>query len=394
MYKWMKTACALLALLVLTNSGRLPVRATEDTTPTGTAQITYTEPTVPTVVPAETTLPRETQATLPAKATLEETVPEETVPQETAPAVVVEEEKTFDEVPLYFQDDYPDVMYGSGTVKDSGCSITALAMVASYLTDHEYLPDELARYFGGTAENNIARLENGANAMKLPFVKPVNWHKTREYLQEGYVAIILMEGRSAFTDSQHFIVVTGITEDGRYLVNDPYSSNYERWDLQTGFQIGFEEYYMWQGYSGAWVFSKDLMPEEPFLYEEELPDPANARYPDIQLTAEEIKMLAELVWVEARGESKEGQQAVAEVVLNRLNSGKFGEKLSNVIYGEGQFRSAPFLDEAEPFQGQYQAIERALYGPYILPENVLYFATFPTNNRIWGTIGAHIFCYE
>lgn len=403
---WMKIACGALALLVMANIPMLPVWAAEDTEPTTpvqtTSATTYTEPTVPTTAAttaptettAETTVPTEPEATVPEETVPAETAPEETVPEETVAAVVVEEEKTFDTVPLYFQDDYPDTMYGSGTVKSDGCSVTALAMVASYLTDHEYLPDELAYYFGGTAENNIARLENGCEAMKLPYVKPLNWHKTQEYLQEGYVAIILMEGRSAFTDSQHFIVVTGINEDGLYMVNDPYSPNYERWDLQNGFQIGFDEYYMWQGYSGAWVFSKDLMPEEPFLYEEELPDPANARYPDIQLTADEMKMLAELVWVEARGESREGQQAVAEVVLNRLNSGKFGETLSNVVYGEGQFRSAPFLDEAEPFQGQYQAIERALYGPYLLPENVLYFATFPTNNRIWGTIGAHIFCYE
>lgn len=411
MQTWKKVTCSLLAALAVASIALLPVYAAEDTQSTEpvqtTSATTYTEPTVPTTAaatapteaPVETTAPTvpETTApaeTAPAETLPEETVPEETVPEETVAAVVVEEEKTFDTVPLYFQDNYPDVMYGSGTVKSDGCSVTALAMVASYLTDHEYLPDELAYYFGGTAENNIARLENGCEAMKLPYVKPLNWHKTQEYLQQGYVAIILMESRSAFTDSQHFIVVTGITEDGRYMVNDPFSPNYERWDLQNGFQIGFDEYYMWQGYSGAWVFSKEMMPEEPFLYEEKLPDPANARYPDIRLTADELKMLAELVWVEARGESKEGQQAVAEVVLNRLNSGKFGETLSNVIYGEGQFRSAPFLDEAEPYQCQYQAIERALYGPYILPENVLYFATFPTNNRIWGTIGAHIFCYE
>lgn len=397
MQTWKKVACGLLAALAVASVALLPVYAAEDTEPTEpvqkTSASTYTEmtesTTAPTEAPVETVVPTEPQETVP-----EETTPEETVPEETVAAVVVEEEKTFDTVPLYFQDDYPDTMYGPGTVKSDGCSVTALAMVASYLTDHEYLPDELAYYFGGTAENNIARLENGCEAMKLPYVKPVNWHKTQEYLQQGYVAIILMESRSAFTDSQHFIVVTGITEDGRYMVNDPFSPNYERWDLQSGFQIGFDEYYMWQGYSGAWVFSKELMPEEPFLYEEELPDPANARYPDIQLTAAEMKTLAELIWVEARGESKEGQQAVAEVVLNRLNSGKFGETLSNVIYGEGQFRSVPFLDDAEPYQCQYQAIERALYGPYVLPENVLYFATFPTNNRIWGTIGAHIFCYE
>lgn len=399
--------CMLLICLIVLQAVILPACAVEvtettavtqatATTETGTAETTpaatyiETEPTVAEAAAAQA-------QTEPAAATEPAVVPAETAPAETAPAeaaVVVEEEPTFDEVPLYFQTDYPNAMYGNGTVKTSGCSITSLAMVASYMTGHEYLPDELARYFGGTAENNIDRMENGANAMKLPFVKPSNWHKTKEYLEAGYVAILLMNKKSVFTDSQHFIVVTGITEDGRYLVNDPYAPNYERWDLQTGFQIGFEEYQMWQGYSGAWVFNKDFMPEEPFLYTEELPDPANARYPEIQLTAEELDLLAEVVWVEARGESAQGQQAVAEVVLNRLHSGNFGETLSNVIYGEGQFRSAAFLEDAEPYQAQYQAIEKALYGPFVLPENVMYFATFPTNDHVWGTIGGHIFCYE
>ena len=39
-------------------------------------------------------------------------------------------------------------------------------MVATYLTGHEYLPDELARHFGGIAENNIARLKR-SEAMQL-----------------------------------------------------------------------------------------------------------------------------------------------------------------------------------------------------------------------------------
>ena len=51
-------------------------------------------------------------------------------------------------VPLYFQNDYPDEVYGEGTVASNGCSAASLAMVATYLTGREYLPDEIARYFG------------------------------------------------------------------------------------------------------------------------------------------------------------------------------------------------------------------------------------------------------
>ena len=359
----------------------------------------------------------------PERTVISETIPAETVPAAQIPETTVSTEPVAEErvaptqaaetevtlipsledlsgsdsgyrsVPLYFQTDYPDNLYGSGSIADNGCSVTCLAMVASYLTDHEYLPDELARYFGGVAENNIERLENGAEAMQLPWEKMENFHKTMEALREGKIVIALMDSLSVFTDSQHFIVLTGFNEDGRILVHDPFAPNYEKWDLKRAFREGFTEGDICYGFSGAWAFDKSAMPEEPFLYyEEDLR--GEPRYPDIQLTFEERQLLARVVWVEAQGECAEGQQAVAEVVLNRMASPNFGDTLKGVIYAEGQFRSVPYLEKAEPHQAQYDAIERAIYGPYVLPEDVVHFARFSTNDNVWGKIGGHVFCYE
>lgn len=305
-----------------------------------------------------------------------------------------QKQRDYVSVPLYFQNDYPDIMYGAGTVETSGCSITSISMIATYLTGYEYLPDELAYYFGGRANNNISRLECAAEALGIPYEKPENWHRTLEKLKEGKLAIVLVGAASPFTDSQHFIVLTGITGDDKILVNDPYAPNYEKWDLEKGFENGFDQSSIVAGYQGAWVFDKASMPAEIERYFEAEPEPEESRYPDIQLTFAERQLLARVIWVEARGESEQGQQAVAEVVLNRLASGNFPNRLRDVIYGENQFRSVKFLDEAQPGQAQYQAIERALYGPYVLPEDVVFFATYRTNDKVWGTIGGHIFCYE
>ena len=98
--------------------------------------------------------------------------------------------------------------------------------------------------------------------------------------------------------------------------------------------------------------------------------------------------------MEARGESEEGQQAVAEVIINRMHADNFPETLKGVVFAEGQFKSAAFVDEAEPTQAQYEAVEKALYGPYVLPEDVVFFATYPTNDNVWGEIGGHIFCHQ
>ncbi len=51
---------------------------------------------------------------------------------------------------------------------------------------------------------------------------------------------------------------------------------------------------------------------------------------------DDIKLLAAIVYAESGGESYEGQLAVANVVLNRLNNG-WGGSLSDVIYAENQF---------------------------------------------------------
>lgn len=51
----------------------------------------------------------------------------------------------------------------------------------------------------------------------------------------------------------------------------------------------------------------------------------------------EIDFLVQNVYHEARGESLKGQLAVAQVTLARLLSGKFGKKLSDVVFAQNQF---------------------------------------------------------
>ncbi|MBQ8851245.1 MAG: cell wall hydrolase [Oscillibacter sp.] len=117
------------------------------------------------------------------------------------------------------------------------------------------------------------------------------------------------------------------------------------------------------------------------------------------ITEEEKELLARLIWAEARGECAEGQQAVAEVVLNRVAADNFPDTVREVIYeGQGtscpQFSTAGMLGQAEPTAAQYEAVERALQGGNILPVDVVYFSREGENDQEWGTIGNHVFCYQ
>ena len=390
--RYVRQLCGLTIALALILSAVAPARADDESVAMGSAPCEE-----PLSIDAES--PELLTGEEPEETTPEETVCEETVPVETEPEETKSSTERFDwtevyshEFPLFSQLDYPNQRFGSGTVATSGCGITSLAMVASYLTGHTYYPDELAKYFGGYGENNVQRFEYGAQQLKLPIHKADTVRDVFAAIKNGDVAVLLMDHMSIFTETQHFIVLTGINEEtGKIMVYDSYPPNYGKWDLKRGFVEGFEEKDLMLGYSGGWIFSVRGMPEIPFIYTEEKPD-ANPRY-NVELTWEQQQLIAKLIWLEARGESKEGQQAVAEVVLNRFVSGRFGDSLEELIYGEGQFRSSPFLGEAEAWQAQYEALDAALEGPNILPMDVMYFATYPENEQVWGQIDRHIFCY-
>lgn len=54
--------------------------------------------------------------------------------------------------------------------------------------------------------------------------------------------------------------------------------------------------------------------------------------PSVLISPEEKELLSRLVEAEAKGESFEGKVAVAEVVLNRVDSPEFPNTITNVIY--------------------------------------------------------------
>ena len=61
---------------------------------------------------------------------------------------------------------------------------------------------------------------------------------------------------------------------------------------------------------------------------------------DISFTDDEVELLAALVYCEAGNQSYEGKLAVANVVLNRLNSSQFPNTIKDVIYQKNQFSPA------------------------------------------------------
>lgn len=141
-----------------------------------------------------------------------------------------------------------------------------------------------------------------------------------------------------------------------------------------------------------------FLPAEEFLQIEEQPagepEELESRYAPV--TEEERELIARIVYLEARGEPAEGQQAVAEVILNRVAAENFPDTVADVVYQENpqQFTTAPLIDEAAPGEAQYAAVDAATSGEAVLPMDVVYFSREPENGNVWGTIGGHVFCYQ
>ena len=338
-------------------------------------------------VPAET-LPAETE-TQPG-----ETIPEET---ETVPAAEISEAGGHNPIPRYYQTDYPYIKFGNGTLATSGCSVTCLAMMATYLTDAEYTPPQMAYHFGSYGKTNIERLDYGIAQMQLPYTRTENVREVLLALQNGKVAIVMMDDESFFTTEQHFIVLAGMTEDGKYLVNDPMETNYKDGDLhiKDGYDNGFASFYLTQGFSGGWIFDKEAMPEDYVLYDASLPEQQKNRYQGYSLTGDDIYTLACFVWAEAREEPAEVKQAVAEVVLNRLISGKYPNTVRTVIQKTEFYRAVDAMAQVEePGLEQYIAVDTAMYGPYILPEDICFYSQWEKGKDEWGTLGSYTFYKE
>ena len=344
--------------------------------------------------PAETVYyaPPETEETTEAEVQPE---PTETVPVTTVPETVPEETERihYDAVPNFYETDYPDIRYGTGSFAENGSGVTSVAMVASFLTGYEYRPDQLAQWFASFTGNQIQTLEYMSDELRLPWERAENFHVARQALRDGKIAIALMGANSVFTSGQHFIVLTGINEAGKITVNDPNRNNYDLWNLQKSFAEGFREGDVLCGYQGAWIYDPAQMPEEPFHYED--PAPAEGpRYPDLTLSDEDTVLLAKLIWAEAQSEPFEGQQAIAEVVLNRVAADNFPGNIHDVLYAPDQFKAIANIYAAKPTHVQYEAIRRAQYGPHVVPEDVVFFSAGAVSDNVWGTIGSHTFCHQ
>ena len=106
----------------------------------------------------------------------------------------------------------------------------------------------------------------------------------------------------------------------------------------------------------------------------------------VKYSAEEKEMIAKVVFAEAHGETNEGQRAVVQVIINRVNSTKYKNTIKEVVHQRGQFVIANTYTEKE-----MNNVEFVLENGFDMPADVMYFGTWNFRKNQWGKIGNHYF---
>jgi hypothetical protein len=147
------------------------------------------------------------------------------------------------EVVYYNQLDarWADTAYGlTGTIGRSGCGPTALAIAVSSLTGTAVDPVQMSRwsyengyYLEGSGSYH-ALIPDGATHFGVASegATAADAQKIVDALAGGKLVIAIM-GKGHFTSSGHFIVLRGVTAEGKILVADPASVNrsQQEWEL-------------------------------------------------------------------------------------------------------------------------------------------------------------------
>lgn len=138
-------------------------------------------------------------------------------------------------IPSLYQFDFRTTLcyYGGipRSVSTSGCNVTCISMVVAYLTGNTDQTPEVM--FDWAVDNNLYHGKGlGHDAM---IKVAAHWgidsrwisnsaDRITAALRSGYPVIAHM-GEGLFTSEGHYIVLRGVTEDGKILVNDPNSES-------------------------------------------------------------------------------------------------------------------------------------------------------------------------
>lgn len=159
-------------------------------------------------------------------------------------------------IPHYLQTDYANVPYGSSNIAACGCGPTSFAMVASYLTGTTITPADAVAWCGNSyyvwgAGTSWSYFEAAAKHFGCGAVREsYDANEILKALSEGH-PVISSQSAGLFTRGGHFIVLRGVENGNKVLVNDPNDSeakNYinRSFDMASEVDITSDAYFIFE----------------------------------------------------------------------------------------------------------------------------------------------------
>lgn len=159
-------------------------------------------------------------------------------------------------IPHYLQTDYANVPYGSSNIAACGCGPTSFAMVASYLTGTTITPADAVAWCGNSyyvwgAGTSWSYFEAAAKHFGCGAVREsYDANEVLKALSEGH-PVISSQHAGLFTRGGHFIVLRGVENGNKVLVNDPNDSeakNYinRSFDMTSEVDITSDAYFIFE----------------------------------------------------------------------------------------------------------------------------------------------------
>ena len=153
-------------------------------------------------------------------------------------------EGTSANVVYYNQKDpkWADKIYGgNNTISVYGCGPTTLAMLVSSLTEETLTPDQMAKwaydngYFCENSGSYHSIIPEGAAkwGLNVQSVTDYSFDNITSLMSTGNLIVVLM-GNGHFTENGHFLILRGVTLDGKLLIADPASweNTQKQWDTE------------------------------------------------------------------------------------------------------------------------------------------------------------------
>jgi len=155
---------------------------------------------------------------------------------------------------------WANIMYGtSSTIGEAGCGPTSMAMVISTFTGEAHDPVELAQWSaanghrceGNGSYHSLIPQSAIAYGLTVEGAGKDDGQKIVDALTSGKLVVAIM-AKGHFTTSGHFIVLRGVTSEGKILVADP--ASYNRSGQEWEFSIILEEARVGAGAGGPfWI---------------------------------------------------------------------------------------------------------------------------------------------